>query len=170
MTNTILEHSQADKNAPGIDEIEGDGWTVDDGRAVKGGESSAFNRHRVESLTFNNPFAQGMERVWYKGKIVYALDAGELEIPTAGDVKVAQEYQLVYSVELDKGGKAKGEPESVEGQLNIYDTVPGDDDYSPIWQFNYVVVPRDYEVNTIRSEDECLESGYTIHKSNDFEN
>jgi hypothetical protein len=27
-----------------------------------------------------------------------------------------------------------GEPEMVEGQMNIYDTVPGMDRYSPIWQ------------------------------------
>jgi hypothetical protein len=42
--------------------------------------------------------------------------------------------------------------------------------YSPIWQFNYVIVPRDYAANTIRSERECLRSGYEIVRSMVFEN
>jgi hypothetical protein len=42
--------------------------------------------------------------------------------------------------------------------------------YSPLWQFNYVVVPRDYEPNTLRSEADCLNSGYAIHRSTVVEN
>jgi hypothetical protein len=42
--------------------------------------------------------------------------------------------------------------------------------YSPIWQFNYVVVPADYVANTLRSEDDCLRSGFPIRKSRVFEN
>jgi hypothetical protein len=85
-------------------------------------------------------------------------------------VKVAQEYQIVYAVELDEQGRHSGEPDRVLDQLNIYDTVPGMERYSPIWQFNYVVVPRDYVPNTLRSEGDCLNSGYSILKSQDFEN
>ncbi len=57
-------------------------------------------------------------------------------------VKVAQEYQIVYAVELDARGKLREgrEPERVPGQYNIYDSVPGMARYSPLWQFNYVVV------------------------------
>jgi hypothetical protein len=58
----------------------------------------------------------------------------------------------------------------VPGQLNIYDTVPGMDRYSPIWQFNYVIVPRNYEPNALRSEADFLASGYPILRSQDFEN
>ena len=61
-------------------------------------------------------------------------------------------------------------PERVPGQLNIYDSIPGMAKYSPIWQFNYVVVPRDYVPNTLRSEADCLRSGYPILRSNVFEN
>jgi hypothetical protein len=78
---------------------------------------------------------------------------------------------VVYGVELDEHGRARAETKQmVEGQLNIYDTVPGMDRYSPIWQFNYVVVPRDYTPNTLRSEADCLTSGYPIVRSQDFEN
>ncbi len=61
-------------------------------------------------------------------------------------------------------------PERVEDQYNIYDSVPGMEKYSPLWQFNYVVVPQDYEPNTLRSEEDCLSSGYPIQKSTIVEN
>jgi hypothetical protein len=62
--------------------------------------------------------------------------------------KVAQEYQVVYSVELDERGL-------------------GMEQYSPLWQFNFVVVPRDYEPNTLRSEADCRESGRPDREEHD---
>jgi hypothetical protein len=85
-------------------------------------------------------------------------------------VQAAQEYQVVYRVELDEKGKLQDEPERVEGQYNIYDSVPGMEKYSPLWQFDYVVVPRDYVPNTLRSENDCLASGYPIKRSTVVEN
>lgn len=164
-----LKATQAEQNAPGLEEIEGDGWTIHDGRAAQGGSPGGFNAAGIEPLTYNNPYAQGLERVWFDGKVVYALDAGEIELEEAGSVKVAREYQCVYSVQLDERGKAT-DTEPVPGQLNIYDSIPGMEEYSPIWQFYYVEVPRDYQANTLRSIEECDRSGYPIRKSNDFEN
>ena len=119
-------------------------------------------------MTYNNPYASEVERVWFDDKIVYDLAAKRVARGNA----VAQEYQVVYSVELDEHGKLEDgqEPEYVEGQYNIYDSVPGMDNYSPLWQFNYVVVPRDYEPNSLRSERACLEAGYPIQKSTVAEN
>lgn len=150
-------------------EIEASGWSVVAGRVGRRGDRPAFRPDGVEALTYDNPFDQVMERVWFDGKTVYAVDLGEVEVDPRA-VKVAQEYQVVYAVELDERGKLKGEPETVPGQQNIYDSVPGMDKYSPIWQFNYVVVPRDYRPNRLRSERDCFESGYPIHRSNVFEN
>jgi hypothetical protein len=42
--------------------------------------------------------------------------------------------------------------------------------YSPIWRFNYVVVPADYRPNTLRSERDVLRSGYRVVASKKFEN
>ena len=56
------------------------------------------------------------------------------------------------------------------GQYNIYDSVPSMEQYSPLWQFNYVIVPKGYEANTLRSEKDCLDSRYRILKSNVVEN
>ena len=125
----------------------------------------------VEQLDYNNPYGYEIERVWFDGKVIYASEQGEVDIDET-KVKVAQEYQIVYSVQLNAQRRLKGgkEPDRVSGQLNIYDTIPGMPGYSPIWQFNYVIVPRDYTPNTLRSEKDCLRSGYPIKKSRVFEN
>ncbi len=94
---------------------------------------------------------------------------GELDVDPA-HVKVAQEYQVVYRLELDEQGKKRSEPELVPGQYNIYDSVPGMELYSPLWQFNYVIVPRGYAANTLRSVQDCLQSGSRIVRSNVVEN
>jgi hypothetical protein len=144
-------------------------WTVVDGQLGPGRRGTVWGSDGVEALNYNNPFGQAVEAVWFDGKLVYALDLGEVDVDPQ-QVKVAQEYQLVYAVELDQDGKLKSEPERVPEQLNIYDSVPGMMQYSPIWQFNYVIVPRDYRANTLRSERDCLASGYPIYRSQVFEN
>ena len=107
--------------------------------------------------------------MWFDGKVVYAVECGELDVDPAS-LKLAQEYQIVYAVELDERGKPVKDPERVAGQYNIYDSVPGMEKYSPLWLFNYVVVPRDYTPNTLRSEQDCLSSGFPILKSTVIEN
>ena len=142
---------------------------------IRRGETTPKERPRdplgaVERLDYNNPYGYDIERVWFAGKVVFASEQGEVDIDETR-VKVAQEYQVVYHVELDEHGKLGGrEPERVPGQFNIYDSVPGMPRYSPIWQFNYVIVPRDYVANTLRSERDCRESGYEIRRSRVFEN
>ena len=152
-------------------------WELAGGDVAPGESRDPFRPDGVEDLTYDNPFGLELERVWFDGKVVYAVELGELEVEfdeqrVARNAKVAQEYQVVRAVELDDEGKLKDgkEPERVEGQFNIYDSVPGMAQYSPLWQFNYVVVPEDYEANTLRSEADCLASGYPILKSNVVEN
>jgi hypothetical protein len=129
------------------------------------------NRPRsVEDLQYNNPYRYNIERVWFDGRVVFATEQGEVDVDPK-KVKVAQEYQIVYAVRLtSKRRLAIGSAKRVPGQFNIYDSVPGMTKYSPIWQFNYVIVPRDYVPNTLRSERDCLRSGYEIKRSMVFEN
>ena len=152
-------------------------WCVEDGKPTRRDPGEVYDAEGIERLTYNNPYSLEIERVWFDGKVVFAVESGEIELEFDADRvcrnnTVAQEYQIVYAVELDERGKLKGdkEPERVEGQYNIYDSVPGMPRYSPLWQFNYVVVPRGYEPNTLRSERDCLESGYPILKSTVVEN
>jgi hypothetical protein len=152
-------------------------WHLTEGDPSPQEGPETYRQDGTENLTYSNPYGIEIERVWFDERIVYALDSGEVELDfdenrVARGNKVAQEYQVVYSVELDERGKFKDgrEPEYVEGQYNIYDSVPGMDEYSPLWQFNYVVVPRDYKPNTLRSEADCVRSGYSIEKSTVAEN
>jgi hypothetical protein len=156
-------------------ENEGEGWVVRGGDALRAADHAGFRPDGVERLDYNNPFNQGVERVWFDGRIVYASEQGQVDLQFDADFNcignaVAMEYQVVYGVELDDAGKLVGEPELVPGQYNIYDSIPGMDKYSPLWQFNYVLVPRDYVANTLRSERDCLASGYPIAKSTVVEN
>ncbi len=146
-------------------------WRIQAGRPERRPRSKTYRADGTENLTYNNPYALTVERVWFDGQVVYAVEQGELDLDLS-KVKVAQEYQIVYAVELDEDGKLKDgkEPERVKGQYNIYDSVPGMEKYSPLWQFNYVIVPRDYKPNRLRSEADCLNSGYPIKKSTVVEN
>jgi hypothetical protein len=164
-----------DRTIP-ADEQEGV-WDIAGGNISRRGQPRPFRADGTEDLTYNNPYALTIERVWFDGKVVFGVESGEVEIEfdaqrLAVGNKVAQEYQIVYAVELDERGKLKDgrEPERVPGQFNIYDSVPGMEKYSPLWQFNYVIVPRDYPPNTLRSEDDCLRSGYPIERSTVVEN
>ena len=144
-------------------------WGVRRGRVSA--KPKAKKLRAVEDLTYSNPYGYKIERVWFDGRVIFATEQGEVDVDPK-KVKVAQEYQVVYSVKLDSkrhlaGGK---EPKRVPGQLNIYDSVPGMKKYSAIWQFNYVIVPKDYVRNTLRSERDCLRSGYEIKRSMVFEN
>ncbi len=150
-------------------ETEGKNWRYVGGEVREGGRKAGYTAAGAERLTYNNPYGQEMERVWFDGKVVYAIELGQIEIDVK-KVKVAQEYQVVYKVELTKEKKLVRPAEEVEGQLNIYDSVPGMDKYSPLWQFNYVIVPRSYVPNTLRSEADCLAAGYEIVRSTVVEN
>ncbi len=160
------------------DQFEDEGvWQVRDGERHDVSESRPYRDDDREDLTYSNPFGVKLERVWFDGRIVYAISGDKVDIAfddkrRAIGNKVAQEFQIVYAADLDDRGKPTGgkEPETVDGQLNIYDSVPGMDEYSPLWQFNYVVVPRDYEANTLRSAKDCRDSGYEILQSTVVEN
>ncbi len=149
--------------------LEAPNWAVVDGDVQQSAPQAGYTGAGVERLRYNNPYGQTMERVWFDGKIVFAIDVGRVEVDVT-KVKVAQEYQIVYGVDLDENLKLRAEPELVPGQLNIYDSVPGMAKYSPLWQFNYVIVPRGYAPNTLRSEHDCLTSGYSIVQSTVVEN
>jgi hypothetical protein len=59
-----------------------------------------------------------------------------------------------------------GESKPVEGQLNIVDVIPGDEDYNDFWQIIKVNVPKDYVANTITSLEEIRAAGYAMELTN----
>lgn len=111
----------------------------------------------IENLTYSNPFGQEIGPVWYEGRMGFAIHGGEIWIDPER-TKWAGQYMPVYSLE----GGPDGGPERVEGQHIIYDTAPGDAAYSPIWRHHWVIVPRDYDANALRSVAAVRGSGYRI--------
>ena len=122
---------------------------------------------RAKELTYNNPFNQNLAARWVEGEIVYRVSFGEVKVDAAA-AKVAKEYIPVY--QAPGPGDPPTKVQRVPGQLAIYDTKPGDQRYSPIWHYHYVVVPRDYKPNKLRSEKAVLQSGYEIVPVNHFTN
>ncbi len=122
---------------------------------------------RAKELTYTNPFIQNLAARWVDGEIVYRVSFGEVKVEAAS-AKVAKEYIPVYRA------PGPGDPptrvQRVPEQLAIYDTKPGDQRYSPIWHYHYVVVPQDYKPNKLRSEKAVLQSGYEVVPVNHFSN
>lgn len=56
----------------------------------------------------------------------------------------------------------EGENTPVEGQLNILDVIPGQDEYSDFWQVYRVTVSPNYKANTITSLNQINSEGYKI--------
>ncbi|RUL82533.1 hypothetical protein [Tautonia sociabilis] len=115
-------------------------------------------------LDYSNPHRQTVHPRWAGGKVVWSMPLGPVAIDPQ-KTNFAEEYIVVYSTDGD-GGK----PEKVEGQYTIYDTRPGDEGYSPIWHHNYVIVPRDYKPQTLRSKEDVLKSGYRIVPTDEYTN
>ena len=107
-------------------------------------------------LQYSNPHQQTVHPRWAGGKVVWSFPCGPVEVDP-NKTHVADEYIPVYSMEGDSG-----KPEDVDGQYTIYDTKPGDLGYSPLWRHNYVIVPRNYKPQTLRSKEDVLQSGYSI--------
>lgn len=101
-----------DEQAVPVEEEEGV-WCITGGELTREAARERFRPDGVENLTYNNPYHLEIERVWFDGKIVFAVESGEVEIEfdenrRAVGNKVAQEYQLVYGVDLDERGKLAG--------------------------------------------------------------
>jgi len=60
------------------------------------------------------------------------------------------------------GMDAQGNPQFVEGQNNIIDSVPDDAGYSAFWRVNMVTVPAGFEPNSLTSAADVVASGYEI--------
>ena len=87
---------------------------------------------------------------WYKGQDVSYFDFGPNSLSTAP----------IYA--FITGFDSAGNPQFVEGQQNVLDVIPGDENYSAFWYVNLVKAPADYQANSITSVDQVLASGYEI--------
>ena len=116
------------------------------------------------ALTYSNPHQQRVGPRWVRREVVWAMPLGIVHVDPA-QTKWAKEYVVVSSLD-----STDGRPERVPEQFGIYDSKPGDANYSPIWRYHYVLVPRDYEPNALRSEDDVLRSGYQVIEADTYAN
>jgi hypothetical protein len=63
-----------------------------------------------------------------------------------------------------------GEDHPVKGQLDIIDALPGEKGYNDFRQVLKVIVPQDYQSNTITDAAEILKAGYRTEKSDALRN
>src|SRR2546428_12467608 len=105
-------------------------WEIDHGvpRLTKTGRKLGA----VEDLHYNNPYRYKIERVWFDGRIVFATEQGEVDVDPK-KVKVAQEYQIVYKVSLQRNGRlaAGREPDRVPRTAEHLRLGPRDEEVQP---------------------------------------
>ena len=101
-----------------------------------------------EPMTFN--LVDG----WYRDEAIVYYDFGTNSPTNGAAVASAPIWAFITGMDAD------GNPVFVEGQHNIIDVVPGDTGYSDLWEVNLVVVPEDYEADSIKSREEVESSGY----------
>ena len=82
---------------------------------------------------------------WHRGDDVTYYDFGMNSTVNPPAVVPAPIWAFIHGMDAD------GNPMFVEGQHNIVDVAPGDDGYSDLWLVNLVVVPEDYEPDSITS-------------------
>ena len=119
---------------------------------------------RYGNLEYSNPHQQVVHPRWAGGEVVWSIPCGPVAVDPS-QTHVADEYIVVFSMDGD-GGK----PEKVKDQYTIYDTKPGDPGYSPLWRHNYLIVPRDYRPQTLRSKEDVLKSGYRMESTDKITN
>lgn len=95
---------------------------------------------------------------WYRDADVRYYDFG-MNTPVSGGV-VATAPIFAFITGMDE----EGNPLFVDGQHNVVDAVPGDAGYSDLWEVNLVVVPDDYEPDSIKSQAEVGAMDYEIIK------
>ena len=87
---------------------------------------------------------------WYKGDPVFYPDFGG-NPPAAVPI-----WAFITGMDAD------GNPQFVDGQHNIIDTVPGDTGYSAFWRVNLVTVPDGYEPDSVKSAADVRSGDFTI--------
>jgi hypothetical protein len=96
---------------------------------------------------------------WHEGMQVGYLDIGPTPI-RAGNV-----YQCIRGFD-----KSSGRVVPVEGQKLIFDALPSNPQYSPIWRLHYVRVAEDFEADSLRSAQDIMARRLPIRPTTMFLN
>lgn len=117
-----------------------DGSMTPTGTAMAGDDMMEPHDHEL-----GEPKQFDLVQGWYRGEDVVYYDFGMNSTTNGPAVVPAPIWAFIHGMDAD------GNPRFVEGQHNIIDVVPGDEGYSDLWAVNFVVVPEDYEPDSITS-------------------
>lgn len=87
---------------------------------------------------------------WYKGDAVFYPDFG------ANPATALPIWVFITGMDAD------GNPQFVDGQNNVIDSVPSDAGYSAFWQVTLVTVDEGYEANSIKSAADVVSAGFEM--------
>jgi hypothetical protein len=108
-----------------------------------------------------------VETGWYQGREVRYYNLGT-NTPLKPDdpTRVRVEPVWVFAT----GVNPDGSPIKLEGQDSLFDTAPGDADYSDLWQAHFVAPSPGYVPNSLTSLEALLASNLAIEKQAMFVN
>lgn len=118
----------------------------------------------LENLKYNNPFNQGLDPAWNEGNKVFHFFLGAAT--TAPPYKIAVQYLPIRQSAYDGPTRTTDDfmrlVQNAKVGTVVFDSVPGDPNYSPIWHNHWVLVPDDYQADTLRSVAQVMSSGYEV--------
>jgi hypothetical protein len=117
----------------------------------------------VEQLNYNNPYNQKVFAVWHRGETFFVQEPYNKVYFKMKPDHIGKEYRFRYGSPDSPG------PE-VEGQLPVYDSVPGDIQYTSVREIVWVFVPAHYKANSLRSSVNIKQSGFPIEQTNEYLN
>lgn len=97
---------------------------------------------------------------WYDGDQVLYYDLGTVKN------KTAPIYVFYYENVTNDNGTMVPDQKMIVNNLadGVFETIPGDSGYTAYWRFEKVIVPMDFEPNTIKSKVDILASGYPVQQ------
>jgi hypothetical protein len=115
------------------------------------------------SVGQDGPAANGLTRGWYRDQVVFYFNFDEAPIMSSAGLVPVSEIYVAFNVNPDQegGGPPTGfkTEEGTAQTHNVVETIPGDEEYSPLW----AVLPYDNavfdEVHDIDSAEEATSFG-----------
>lgn len=114
--------------------------------------------------TASEPVHFALVSGWYRDREARYYDLGRNTSATGDVVDTAQIWVFITGMD------SEGNPQFVEGQGSVVEVVPGDAEYSDLWEVMMVTVPDGYEPDSIRSAEAVTESGYPVTEPGLFVN
>lgn len=117
----------------------------------------------LENLRYSDPFKQGIHPVWIHGKKAFHLNLGAVNEKPA--YKIAEQYLVLRESDYKQPTRTPMEFMAMSKTIvgdPVFDSGPGDADYSPIWHNNWVLVPASYQADTLKTEEAVKSSGFKI--------